>query len=410
MTSTAALCWRPDPRPRRSWSPVVAQRGGTHAFRQASTRQGRGGVSDPGRRHLPIHAAPARAPGAAIATASSAPPSRGKGRFSGTTRHRSRLHPYKSPHGSLRPDRHRQRPRRRVACAAAGPHRQAHPDPGARRLSAAHREELELASGVRRRRSTRPRKTGPTPKGDKFSPALHYYVGGNSKVYGAALFRLRERDFGEVVHAGGISPAWPLGYDVFEPYYSAGGKTVSRAWSARRRPARAMGQRPVSASAGQPRAEDCRAVGQPARHRAEPVSSAAGHPAGRKAGRQADPHQHLHALQLFRRLSVPAERQGGRAGDLHRSDAGRASERHSADRCLRLEARDRCDGPQGGCGARHAQRAGRGVLGRHRGGGLRRAVVGAAAAALGQRPASERPRKRLGPGRPQLHAARHERS
>ena len=56
--------------------------------------------------------------------------------------------------------------------------------------------------------------------GDTFSPALHYYVGGNSKVYGAALFRLRERDFGEVQHAGGISPAWPLGYDVFEPYYA----------------------------------------------------------------------------------------------------------------------------------------------------------------------------------------------
>jgi len=57
--------------------------------------------------------------------------------------------------------------------------------------------------------------------GDTFSPALHYYVGGNSKVYGAALFRLRERDFGEVVHSGGISPAWPLRYDVFEPYYTA---------------------------------------------------------------------------------------------------------------------------------------------------------------------------------------------
>jgi choline dehydrogenase-like flavoprotein len=56
-------------------------------------------------------------------------------------------------------------------------------------------------------------------RGETFSPALHYFVGGNSKVYGAALFRLRERDFGEVVHAGGVSPAWPLGYDVFEPYY-----------------------------------------------------------------------------------------------------------------------------------------------------------------------------------------------
>ena len=57
-------------------------------------------------------------------------------------------------------------------------------------------------------------------KGDTFSPALHYYVGGNSKVYGAALLRLRERDFGEVIHAGGISPAWPLPYEVFEPYYA----------------------------------------------------------------------------------------------------------------------------------------------------------------------------------------------
>lgn len=56
--------------------------------------------------------------------------------------------------------------------------------------------------------------------GATFSPALHYYVGGNSKVYGAALFRLRERDFGEVVHAGGISPAWPLGYSAFEAYYT----------------------------------------------------------------------------------------------------------------------------------------------------------------------------------------------
>ncbi len=55
--------------------------------------------------------------------------------------------------------------------------------------------------------------------GDRFSPALHYCVGGNSKVYGAALLRLREGDFGEVVHAGGVSPAWPIGYDALAPYY-----------------------------------------------------------------------------------------------------------------------------------------------------------------------------------------------
>ncbi|MCB8877923.1 GMC oxidoreductase [Acidisoma silvae] len=57
-------------------------------------------------------------------------------------------------------------------------------------------------------------------KGESFKPALHRYVGGNSKVYGAALFRLRERDFEEVQHKDGISPAWPVKYDVFEPYYT----------------------------------------------------------------------------------------------------------------------------------------------------------------------------------------------
>jgi choline dehydrogenase-like flavoprotein len=47
-----------------------------------------------------------------------------------------------------------------------------------------------------------------------------YYVGGNTKFYGAALFRLRQRDFGELVHAGGTSPAWPISYDELEPYYT----------------------------------------------------------------------------------------------------------------------------------------------------------------------------------------------
>jgi choline dehydrogenase-like flavoprotein len=56
--------------------------------------------------------------------------------------------------------------------------------------------------------------------GVEFHPGLHYFVGGNSKVYGAALFRLRERDFEEIVHEDGISPAWPLKYDAFEPYYA----------------------------------------------------------------------------------------------------------------------------------------------------------------------------------------------
>ena len=56
--------------------------------------------------------------------------------------------------------------------------------------------------------------------GTTFHPGLHYFVGGNSKVYGSALFRMRERDFGALPHKDGVSPAWPVGYDEFEPYYT----------------------------------------------------------------------------------------------------------------------------------------------------------------------------------------------
>jgi len=56
--------------------------------------------------------------------------------------------------------------------------------------------------------------------GQAFAPGLHYFVGGNSKLYGAALLRLRARDFEDVGHKDGISPAWPIGYDAFEPYYT----------------------------------------------------------------------------------------------------------------------------------------------------------------------------------------------
>ncbi|NDJ35957.1 MAG: GMC family oxidoreductase [Chloroflexi bacterium] len=57
--------------------------------------------------------------------------------------------------------------------------------------------------------------------GKAFNPSHpHYYVGGSTKVYGAALLRLRERDFEEVEHAGGVSPAWPITYADLEPYYN----------------------------------------------------------------------------------------------------------------------------------------------------------------------------------------------
>ena len=56
--------------------------------------------------------------------------------------------------------------------------------------------------------------------GHEFQPEANYYVGGNTKFYGAALFRLRPEDFGEIKHYDGISPAWPISYDDLEPYYT----------------------------------------------------------------------------------------------------------------------------------------------------------------------------------------------
>jgi choline dehydrogenase-like flavoprotein len=58
------------------------------------------------------------------------------------------------------------------------------------------------------------------PDGKPFQPQVHYFVGGATKLYGAALYRLRPQDFGELKHVDGVSPAWPLSYDDFEPWYS----------------------------------------------------------------------------------------------------------------------------------------------------------------------------------------------
>jgi choline dehydrogenase-like flavoprotein len=56
--------------------------------------------------------------------------------------------------------------------------------------------------------------------GKPFQPQIHYFVGGATKLYGAALYRLRAEDFGELQHHDGLSPAWPISYDELEPYYT----------------------------------------------------------------------------------------------------------------------------------------------------------------------------------------------
>jgi choline dehydrogenase-like flavoprotein len=56
--------------------------------------------------------------------------------------------------------------------------------------------------------------------GKPLHPQQAYFVGGQTKVYGAALFRMRAEDFGVIQHKGGISPAWPITYADMEPFYT----------------------------------------------------------------------------------------------------------------------------------------------------------------------------------------------
>ncbi len=73
----------------------------------------------------------------------------------------------------------------------------------------------------------RPKERWLDKSGEAFAPFTHYCVGGNTKVYGAALLRFRESDFGEVTHVDGISPAWPVSYKIWEPYYYEAEKLYS---------------------------------------------------------------------------------------------------------------------------------------------------------------------------------------
>jgi choline dehydrogenase-like flavoprotein len=64
-----------------------------------------------------------------------------------------------------------------------------------------------------------PKETWYDKNGKAFQPGIHYWVGGATKFYGAALYRLRREDFGEIKHHDGVSPAWPIAYEAMEPYY-----------------------------------------------------------------------------------------------------------------------------------------------------------------------------------------------
>ncbi|MBI2717637.1 MAG: GMC family oxidoreductase [Rhizobiales bacterium] len=76
------------------------------------------------------------------------------------------------------------------------------------------------ARAIFQRGHYRPKENWFSPDGSGFNPGNYYYVGGNSKFYGAVLFRYRKEDFAAMEFpGGGVSPAWPIAYDELEPWY-----------------------------------------------------------------------------------------------------------------------------------------------------------------------------------------------
>src|SRR2546427_3465807 len=69
--------------------------------------------------------------------------------------------------------------------------------------------------------------------GRELHPHTNYYVGGNTKFYGAALFRLRREGFGGGKHDGRVAPARARARAGPEPVYTQGGQLLPRVPDAR---------------------------------------------------------------------------------------------------------------------------------------------------------------------------------
>ena len=80
--------------------------------------------------------------------------------------------------------------------------------------------ETRDARAIFQRGVFRPKETWTDGAGRPFNPGNYYYVGGNSKFYGAVLMRYRAEDFRPVQHLEGATPGWPFDYDELEPWYS----------------------------------------------------------------------------------------------------------------------------------------------------------------------------------------------
>ncbi len=162
--------------------------------------------------------------------------------------------------------------------------------------------------------------------GKPFQPQVHYFVGGATKLYGAALYRMRAEDFGELRHHGGISPAWPISYEEMEPYYTKAEQLYQVHGARGEDPTEPPASAPYPFPGGLARAAHPAALRRLRRRRPAPVPRALRGDARR--GQHA--LQRVRALRDLRRLSLPGARQVRRRG-AGRAPGARARQRHAAD-------------------------------------------------------------------------------
>ena len=152
--------------------------------------------------------------------------------------------------------------------------------------------------------------------GKPFQPQVHYFVGGATKLYGAALYRLRAEDFGELRHHDGVSPAWPISYDELEPYYTRAEQLYQVHGARGEDPTEPPASAPYPFPAGISRAPHPAALRRSRGRRASSVPR----PLRDHAERGQHAVQPLRPLPRLRRLPVPGARQVRRRG--HGREAG----------------------------------------------------------------------------------------
>ena len=168
-----------------------------------------------------------------------------------------------------------------------------------------------------------------------FQPGVHYFVGGATKMYGAALYRLRREDFGELRHHDGISPAWPISYDELEPYYTLA-EQLYQVHGAR-------GEDPTEPPASAPYPHPAVSHEPRIQQLADDLEAAGHHPFHAPCGIMLDesnmPFSRCVRCANLRRLPLSRPCEVGRGG-ARRAARARASQRHAADEREGRQARD----------------------------------------------------------------------